>query len=168
MIESLIERWRQLSARVRRSLIGALLVVAIAGGYMLLVEPAWQGREAANAQLPALRQQVAQADWLAAEAKRLSTAAASAPQTSLQAARSRIEQTLDLAGLRGSIQQIQASDALIDLRLRNIAFAQWLIWLDTTLRETRLRVVDLSVTRETEPGQVSIRLVLELAGTQRR
>jgi general secretion pathway protein M len=167
-MEHLLQRWRQLSSRERRLLVGALVAAACAVVYLLLIEPAWQGREAVQARLPALRTQVAEADLMVAEARRLSSAAAASPRPSLQSVRVRLEQSLEAAGLRPGLQQIQATESLIDLRLRGVPFANWVGWLDAALRETRLRVADLSVTRDAEPGLVSVRMVLELPGGDRR
>jgi general secretion pathway protein M len=168
MIEQLIQRWGQLAARERKLLALALIVAIIAIIHLGLVEPAWQGRDAIEARLPLLRQQVAEADALVTEARALSPAASASARPSLPAVRLRLEQSLEAAGLRGALQQIQSSDTLIDLRLRDIGFSVWLNWLEPVLRETRLRVADLSITRESEPGRVTVRMVLELAGSERR
>ncbi len=168
MIEQLLQRWQQLSMRERRLLVAAGSVGGCALVFLLLIEPAVTGREAVQARLPALRAQVAEADLMVAEARRLSSAAAAAPRPSLQSVRVRLEQSLESAGLRAGLQQIQATESLIDVRLRGVPFAAWLGWLDTALRDTRLRVADLSITRDTEPGLVSVRMVLELPGGDRR
>lgn len=168
MMEHLLQRWRQLSSRERRLLVGALAVAVCALVYLLLIEPAWNGRESVQARLPALRAQVAEADLMVAEAQRLGSAASASPRPSLQSVRVRLEQSLESAGLRAGLQQIQATESLIDLRLRGVPFAAWMVWLDSALRETRLRVADLSVTRDADPGLVSIRMVLELPGGDRR
>lgn len=168
MIEQLLQRWRQLSRRERRLLVLTLGIALIAGVYLLLIEPALQGRAAVQSRLPLLREQVAQADLMVGEARRLNSVAAAAPRPSLQSVRLRLEQSLEAAGLRPSLQQIQATETLIDLRFRGVSFALWIAWLETALRETRMRVADLSVTRDTEPGLVSVRMVLELPGGERR
>lgn len=168
MIEGLIQRWRQLSPRERRLTGLALALAACAMCYLILIEPAWQARQAIAARLPALRLQVAEADTLVLEARALSASVSAAARPSLPALRLRVEQSLESAGLRPSLQQLQATDSLIDVRLRDVSFAAWLVWLDSILKETRLRVADLSVARDTEPGRVTVRLVLELAGGERR
>jgi general secretion pathway protein M len=168
MIETLIQRWRQLAGRERRMLVFAALFACVASVYLLLIEPALQGRDEIESGLPRLREQVAEADLLVGEARRLASAAANTPRPSLQSVRLSVEQSLEAAGLRGSLQQIQASDSLIDLRFRNVLFSAWLNWLDATVRQARLRVADVTVTRETEAGMVSVRVVLELAGSERR
>lgn len=164
MIEALIQRWRQFSPRERRLTWFAFALAACAGTYLALIEPAWQARQAIAGQLPLLRLQVAEADTLVIEARALSASASAAARPSLQALRLRVEQSLESAGLKPALQQMQATDSLIDVRLRDVSFAAWITWLDAVLKETRLRVADLSVMRDTEPGRVSVRLVLELAG----
>lgn len=166
-MEQLLQRWRQFSDRERRLLAGALAAAACALVFLVLIEPAWNGREAVRLRLPDLRAQVAEADLMVAEARRLSSTAA-APRPSLQSVRVRLEQSLESAGLRQGVQQIQATESLIDLRLRGVPFAAWMGWLDAALRETRLRVADLTVTRDADPGMVSVRMVLELPGGDRR
>ena len=168
MIEQLLQRWQQLSARERRLLAGTLVVAGCAIVFLMLIEPAVNGREAVQARLPALRAQVAEADLMVGEARRLSSIAAAAPRASLQSVRVRLEQSIESAGLRPGLQQIQATESLIDLRFRGVPFATWLNWLDSALRDTRLRVADLSITRDAEPGAVTIRMVLELPGGERR
>ncbi len=167
-MEYLLQRWQQLSSRERRLTVCALVAAACALVCLLLIEPAWHGREAVQARLPALRVQVAEADLMVAEARRLSSAAAASPRPSLQSVRIRLEQSLEAAELRPGLQQIQATESLIDLRLRGVPFANWVGWLDAVLRETRLRVADLSVTRDADPGLVSVRMVLELPGGDQR
>lgn len=168
VIEQFIQRWFQLAPRERRLIVLAGLVALFGAVYLGLIEPAWRDREAIQARLPGLRQQVAEADALVVEARSLSAAASSAPRPTLQAVRLRLEQSLENAGLRGALQQIQASETLIDLRFRDVTFGTWLEWLDTALRESRLRVADLSINRDTEPGRVTIRVVLEVAGGERK
>ena len=40
--------------------------------------------------------------------------------------------------------------------------AAWLAWIDVAVRDTRLRIVDVSVTREASLGMVTARASLEL------
>lgn len=168
MIEQLLQRWRLLSPRERRLLSVALGLGLLAAVFLTLIEPAWTGRDSVQARLPVLRDQVAQADLMVAEARRLGAVAAAAPRPSLQSVRLRLEQSLEAAALRPALQQIQATETLIDMRFRAVPFAAWIVWLDSALRETRMRVADLSVSRDTEPGLVSVRMVLELPGSERR
>ena len=74
--------------------------------------------------------------------------------------KARVEQSLNDAGLGGAIAQLEANGEIIEVRFRQAEFERWLYWLDGAVRETRLRVVDLSITRESA-GVISGRLALE-------
>ena len=159
MIEKLFQSWRMLAARERRMVIGAGLVVVLALGYQVLFEPAWRGRAQLATELPQMRGQLAQMTALAAEARLLGAGprAGDTPQT----LRASLQQSVTAAGLADRLTQLSLNGELFDLRFSAVPYATWLAWLDTTLRETRLRVADLTVSRDAAPGIVSIRLVLE-------
>jgi len=159
VIEKLFQSWRMLAARERRMVIGAGLVVVLALGYQVLFEPAWRGRAQLATELPQMRGQLAQMTALAAEA-RLLGAGPRAGDTP-QALRASLQQSVTAAGLADRLTQLSLNGELFDLRFSAVPYASWLAWLDTTLRETRLRVADLTVSRDAAPGIVSIRLVLE-------
>ena len=162
MIERLLNGWRALAPRERRLVLAAAVVVLLACIHLLLFEPAWKGRERLSAELPRLRAQVAQMHALAAEASLLAAAPRGADTP--QAVRAALEASIASAGLSDRVAKLSATGDLIDLRFASVPHADWLDWLDATLRETRLRVVDVSLTRETSPGVVSVRLVLEMQG----
>jgi general secretion pathway protein M len=159
MIEKLLQSWRMLAARERRMVIGATLVVALAIGYQMLFEPAWRGRTQLATELPQMRSQLAQMTALAAEARALG--AGPRAGDSPQALRTSLQQSVAAAGLADKLTQLSLNGELFDLRFAAVPYASWLAWLDTTLRETRLRVADLAVSRDAAPGIVSVRLVLE-------
>ena len=160
MIESLLLKWNALSPRDRRMLV-------LAGGFLLVVftwlvafEPAWDGRRQLARELPALRLDLAQMDQLAEEARQ----AANAPRQGVESAsqlRTRVEETLADAGLSGSVAQLELNGEMVEVRFRQADFERWLYWLDAAVRETRMRVVDLAITREAA-GMISGRLALEV------
>lgn len=160
MLETLVRRWQQLQSRERRLIsFGAVLLAALLL-YLVAFEPAWVGRQRLAAELPKLRAQLAQMEALAAEARRLSGTAAASSDTPQQL-RVQLEQSIAAAGLQDNVTQLSQSGELIDLRFKAVPFAQWLAWFDTTLRETRLRAVDIALSREAAPGVISARLTLE-------
>ncbi len=161
MIEALIQNWRALAPRERAMLAFALAVVVLAIVYAVLFEPAWNARRALAQELPALRAQVAQMASLVDEAKQLRGAPQSADTP--HATRAALESSIQAAGMQPGLTKLELSGELFDLRFASVAHAVWLDWLDTTVRETRLRVLDVAVQRESEPGVVSARLVLEFA-----
>lgn len=160
MIEKFIQTWRGLARREQRMVAGALVVLSLALGYLVLFEPAYKGIREADRDLPVLRSEVAQLDALSGEARRL--AALPDGQRSPQATRQALEGSIDAAGLRGQLAELKLSGEVFDLRFKEVAFAAWLDWMDAALRETRLRVVDAVVQREAQPGKVSVKLSLEL------
>lgn len=159
MIETLMQRWQLLAARERRLVAGGAALLAVVAVWLLLFEPAWLARAALQSELPALREQLARVDQLAGEAQRLSSvpAGSDSPQTR----RTRIEQSIAGAGLSPSLAQLSVNGSLLELRFDRVPYAAWLAWLDTTTREMRLRVADVSIMREAARGLVSVRLALE-------
>jgi len=101
-----------------------------------------------------------QIDQLADEVRQLGAAPAGADTP--QAIRARLEQSIDGAGLRPALAQLQVTGSLFDVRFRGVSHAAWLAWIDLAVRDARLRIVDVSVTREALPGMVTARVSLEL------
>lgn len=159
MLEPLLLKWNGLSARDRRMLALATGFLVLVFAWMVAFEPAWKGRGLLARELPALRADLAQMDQLAAEARMASTSSRQTNESAPQL-RVRIEETLADAGLSSSLAQLEVNGEIIEARFRQADFEKWLYWLDAAVRETRMRVVDLSVTRESA-GVISGRLALE-------
>lgn len=160
MLETLLIRWQLLAARERRTVIGAAALLAVVLAWLLLFEPAWVGRQRVGGELPALRAQLAQMEQLAGEAQRLGAVPAAGDTP--QAIQAQLRESIVSAGLAPALAQLTHSGGLFDLRFKSVPYAAWLAWLDSAVRETRLRVVDAAVTREAGIGVVSARLALEL------
>ncbi len=159
MLEPLLQKWNALTPRDRRMLglaIGFLLIVFL---WLVAFEPAWDGRRQLARELPTLRADLAQMDQLTSEARLAATSNRQAVESTSQL-KARVEQSLNDAGLGGAIGQLEANGEIIEVRFRQAEFERWLYWLDGAVRETRLRVVDLSITRESA-GVISGRLALE-------
>lgn len=154
-----MQRWQLLTARERRIVIAAAALLLVAAVWLWLFEPAWQARRSLQAELPALRTQLARVDALAEEAQRLS--AIPAGSDSPQVLKAQLERSIDSAGLSSALGQLSVNGSLFDLRFDGVSHAAWLAWIDTTTRELRLRVADAAVTREARPGLVTVRLALE-------
>lgn len=160
MIERWVLRWQALAARERAMLVAATVFVGLALLWALAFEPAWTGRQKLAAELPTLRAKLARVESLAAEAGQLSNVAGST--ASPQELRTQLERSLATAGLSARVQSINVSGDLIELRLKAVPFPSLAFWLDAALRETRMRVVDVSITREaTGAGAVTARIALE-------
>jgi general secretion pathway protein M len=159
MLEPLLQKWNALSTRDRRVLGLAVGFIILVFAWMVGFEPAWNGRQTLARELPVLRTDLAQMDQLAAEARLAATSTQQSNESAAQL-RVRLEESLADAGLSSSLAQMEVNGEMIEARFRQADFEKWLFWLDGAVRETRLRVVDLSLTRES-PGVISGRLALE-------
>lgn len=160
VIEAAAQRWQQFQPRERRLIGIGSLVLGLILVYVFAFEPAWNGRQRLTVDLPKLRGQLAQVESLALEAKRLSGTATTGGDTPEQL-RAQLEKSIAAAGLSASVAQLSLTGELIDLRFKPVPFADWLGWFDNSLSETRLRAIDVTISREGGPGMVSARLTLE-------
>ncbi len=159
MVEKLLAWWGTLARRDRRILVLALAFLGVIIGWLVAFEPAWNGRTALAAELPRLRGDLAQMEQMAIESRTLGQQVNQPVQTIAQL-RSRVEQSLQLAELDTAVAQLEASGDLVEARFRQAPFEKWLYWLEGTVRDTRLRVVDVALTRESA-GVISGRVALE-------
>lgn len=159
MLEPMLLKWNSLSGRDRRMLGLAAAFLILVSAWLLAFEPAWNGRQQLTRELPALRADLAQMDQLAAEARLASSSSRQSNESATQL-KGRLEESLADAGLSNSLTQLDVNGELIEARFRQADFEKWMFWLDGTVRETRMRVVDLSITRESA-GVISGRLALE-------
>jgi general secretion pathway protein M len=160
MLERLLAWWRLLQPRERKMLGLGGGAAALALLFLLAIEPAWVGSRRLGAELPGLRSQLAQIESLAAEARQLAGRSAQAVD-SPQQLKAQLEGSLKAGGLPDVT--VTVAGELLDLRFKAVPFEAWLAWLDSALRETRLRAVDVALEREVAPGRVSGRLTLEAA-----
>ncbi|HMN63861.1 MAG: type II secretion system protein M [Burkholderiaceae bacterium] len=166
MLETLLQRWQLMTPRERRIVVAGAALLVAAAVWLLLFEPAWTGRQRLQSELPAMRSQLAQVEQMADEARRLGTVPAGSD--SPQAVRAQLEKSIEGAGLKPALAQLTLTGNLFELRFKSVPYAAWLAWLDAAARETRLRVVDAAVTRETGIGVVSVRLALEMPRREAR
>ncbi len=161
MLETLLQKWAGLPPRDRRILVIAAIFLGIVLVWQLLFQPAWQGTQRLQKSLPTLRADLARMDQLATEVRELSRIA-SAPAENPAQLKVRLEQSLLAQGISKDMATVEAHSDIIEVRFRKAPFEAWVFWLDAAVRETRTRVVDLSVNREA-PGVFSGRLALEVA-----
>jgi general secretion pathway protein M len=162
MIERLLAAWRAASSRERRlmAVAGAMLAAALV--FLVLIEPAWQGRTALARELPVLREQLAQMTALREELRQLGQEPAGyAAAGGLRARVPQLEASLKASGLESALRKLELQGELLELRFAAAPHEAWFTWLAGLLGEMRLKVVDLAVTRDAGPGQISARVVLE-------
>jgi general secretion pathway protein M len=167
-MERLIASWRSMSPRERRLVGIAGMLVLVTAGFLLLLEPAWRSRAVLERDLPVLRDQLAQMLALQDELRQAGTEGAARPAGGNAASRvALLEQSVRSAGLSEALRKLEVNGELIELRFAGAPHERWFAWLPAALGETRMRIIDLAIARETAPGQVSARLVLESARAAR-
>jgi general secretion pathway protein M len=160
-VEALAQRWSALAPRDRRMLGIGIAVLAVTLTYFVFFEPAFLGRKKAQEELPALRAQLGQVESLGAEAKRLLTAPVGLDNPA--ALKGLIEQSVVSASLKGQLLGVTQTGDLIEAKFKAVPFSQWLLWLESTSRETRMRVVDVALVKEGADGLASGKVVFEIA-----
>ena len=147
--------WLARTEQERRFLAVGGAVVLAALLYLLLVDPAIEGRAQLRRQLPQLRQQAAELQAMAQEA----TVLAQAPETHVvPLTRETVSSSLSGRGLNP--QSLSVNGEYIKLQLNNVAFANLATWLDEQRRANRLLVQDAVVTSLPAAGQVDASLTL--------
>ena len=156
--QSLSEFWTERDARERATLTAGAMALALGITYLLLIDPALNGRKNVSNALPHLRQQVAQMQALSKEAAALSgtptPAVAPISREIIQAALARNglhPQNLLLTGDHAKVQLSSAS------------FASMLAWLDEMQKTAMLSVVDANIVALNKADLVDVTLTLRQA-----
>lgn len=147
--------WIARTEQERKFLIVGGLVAALALFYLVLLEPALEGREQLRRSLPELRQQAAQLEALAGEAR----AAASEPAPAVTPVTNE-SLTASMAGSGLKPASLSVSGEFTKVQLNNVSFANLMAWLDAQRRESRLMVQDAQFSAQTALGQVDATLTL--------
>jgi general secretion pathway protein M len=147
--------WLARTEQERRFLSVGGAVVLLALLYLILVDPAVEGRAQLRRSLPQLRQQAAELQAMAQEAGSLARAPATqaTPLT-----RETVNTSLSGRGL--TPQSLSMTGEYIKLQLSNVSFANLATWLDEQRRANRVLVQDAVVTALPVAGQVDASLTL--------
>ena len=147
--------WLARTEQERRFLTIGGAVVLLALLYLILVDPAVEGRAQLRRSLPQLRQQAAELQAMAQEAGNL----ARAPVTqATPLTRETVNTSLSGRGL--TPQSLSMTGEYIKLQLNNVSFANLATWLDEQRRANRVLVQDAVVTALPAAGQVDASLTL--------
>ncbi|MGF6272093.1 general secretion pathway protein M [Massilia sp. UYP11] len=147
--------WIGRTEQERKFLLIGGLVAALALFYLVLLEPALDGREQLRRSLPELRQQAAQLEALAGEAR----AVASEPAPAVTpVTRESLGAGMSARGLNPA--SLSVSGEYTKVQLNNVSFANLMAWLDAQRRESRLMVQDAQFSALAAPGQVDATLTL--------
>jgi general secretion pathway protein M len=132
---------------------GAVVLLALL--YLILVDPAVEGRAQLSRSLPQLRQQAAELQAMAQEAGKL----AAVPATQVTPlTRETVNTSLSGRGL--TPQSLSMTGEYIKLQLNNVSFANLAAWLDEQRRANRVLVQDAVVTALPTAGQVDASMTL--------
>ncbi|WP_198118074.1 type II secretion system protein GspM [Massilia rhizosphaerae] len=147
--------WLARTEQERRFLAVGGAVVLAALLYLLLVDPAIEGRAQLRRQLPQLHKQAAELQAMAQEA----TTLAQAPEVHVvPLTREAVSSSLSGRGLNP--ESLSINGEYIKLQLNNASFANLATWLDEQRRANRLLVQDATVTALPAAGQVDASLTL--------
>jgi general secretion pathway protein M len=141
--------WSARNERERKQLLLAAVVVVLALVYMLLIEPAYLGRQQLKKNLPNLRQQSVELQAMSMQATAL---ARETPPPPPPLTREVIETSLNRTGLKAQ-NIVMAGTDVAKVQLSSVSFAGMVAWLDDMQKTARVTVSEASVT---SPGQVDI------------
>ncbi|MFA7506505.1 MAG: type II secretion system protein M [Burkholderiaceae bacterium] len=158
MLESLLGWWRERALRERRILVGGASILLVAIVWLFAFEPAWIGRQRLAQELPQQRAELARLASMIDEARALESVAGVAPASG--SVRASLEKSLAAAGLASGVEIEQRGDRF-DLRFPVVPFAAWVDWVALAVRESRVRVVDVRLTRDPRDGHVAARLSVQ-------
>lgn len=151
--------WSARNPRERR-LLGIGLTVAVLGLlYLLLIDPALQGREQLHKSLPALRQQVAELRVLAQEAEALPEQTDSAATDIPPLTRASVEAALQSQGL--TPENLSVGAGTVRVQLASISFASLVAWLDAVQSTLGVAVSEANIVAQSQADMVDATLTLQ-------
>ena len=156
--------WQARTDRERRILVAAILILVPLLFWLLLIEPAWQGRAAWQKKLPALRDEHAQLQALLDELKtEPETQAASAGTTgpAMPLSSQLLDNSLSARGMKPSSLSVEGQQA--QLTFKDIPFSVLLGWLQEMRSRARLQVTEAAITARQQTDHVDATLRLHQA-----
>ncbi len=151
---ALMQIWNTRTAREQNFMLGAGVTIAAALFYLIMINPALEGRSQLQRTLPQLRLQAAQLHAMADDVAALPAAVEQAALLSRQ----KLESTLRQHGLKA--QSISISGDGVHLQFEDAPFAQLLECLATLQKTQQLAVSDASFSAQNKPGMVNANLQL--------
>lgn len=157
--ERALAYWTARTAQERRFLAAGGVVIVAALLYLVLLEPAIDGRDRLQRALPQLRQQSAQLQAMAEQARALASQPAASPAAAPGLlTREVLAASMTARGLDPAT--LSMSGELITLQLNDVLFANLVAWLDEVGREHRVQVQEAQVSSQGAPGHVAGTLTL--------
>lgn len=147
--------WSARNARERGMLSIAAAIVGLAIVYLLLINPAVEGRAQLSKILPTLRQQVAQMQALSQEAAELADKDAPAVEP---VSRASVEAALSRNGLKA--QNLSVNNEIVVAQFSSVSFAQLIRWLQDMRKTAMVTVVESNIVAQDQPDTVNATLTL--------
>lgn len=154
--ENLKAFWSARNEREKKQIVLAIAVAVLGLVYMLLIEPAYNGRVQLKKNLPALRQQAAQLEALSTEARNL---AGVTPPPAAEMTKESLEASMARASLKPQSVVVSGGN-LAKVQFNTASFAAIAAWLDESQKSNRIGVVDANVTSLPEQDMVNASFTL--------
>jgi general secretion pathway protein M len=153
--EGVLVYWNARTAQEQKFLAVGGGVVLLALVYSLFIGPAVDGRANLKKALPALRQEAAQMQAMAAEAQSISRDGV--PQVAPMTQESL---TASLGARSIKPESITMTGEFAKVHVKDVAFANLVTWLDAQRRESRILVQDMDLSGQGPAGMVGGTLTL--------
>lgn len=147
--------WAGRNGRERMMITVALGFLLLALFYLLLVEPAVEGRDQMRKTLPNLRQQVAQMQAMARDVGSTPTTQAAPVEP---VTRESMEASLARAGLKP--QTVSVTGEIIRVQLNGASFASLSAWIEQAGKTMNISVTEASIVAQAQPDTVNATLTL--------
>jgi type II secretory pathway component PulM len=159
LIDSLKQRWSQLSDADRSALRTGGSVVAVLLVIALVIAPAYQSYRHLSSSLPAMRAQLVTMQAQSHEARRLQ--AAPSAQAQNESILSVLEKSTVSHGIKSSVQNMTPrNDHSASIRLKAVEYETFLKWLAGLSSQYQLRVSEAEINRSNAAGIVDAFVVI--------
>ncbi|MDQ0142732.1 type II secretion system protein M [Cupriavidus necator] len=153
--------WSARNPREQAILAGGAAVLALVLGYLVLWEPAAEGRERAARNLPQLRTDLAEMETLAQEARGLK--ATPAPSLRGDALTEALQESLGQYGLKAT-RLAAGADNSVQVQLDKVPFGAVSTWLQDVRQQQRMKVIDARVVYVGATALVNVTATLQGPG----
>ncbi|WP_427311734.1 type II secretion system protein M [Cupriavidus sp. H39] len=153
--------WSARNPREQAILAGGAAVLALVVGYLVLWEPAADGRERAARNLPQLRADLAEMETLAQEARGLK--ATPAPSLRGDALTQALQESLGQYGLKAT-RLAAGADNSVQVQLDKVPFGAVSTWLQDVRQQQRMKVIDARVVYVGATALVNVTATLQGPG----